>query len=189
MWRAVVLVALVSGCGDARARTKEADAYDRYRRPDLLVAALALRPGQIVADVGAGQGYLTHRLAAAVGPRGRVVATDLDAAALAHIGGSAAGEASIETRRVQVEDPGLERGAYDLLLLAQVDHLLVDRAAYLRRATLALKPHGRIAVSNRRLYRAPLLDAARAAGLTVAAERAELPAHFVVLLEPQGGAP
>src|SRR5437867_1016505 len=133
MWRAVGLVALLSGCGDARA-LREADAYDRYRRPDLLIAALELRPGQAVADVGAGRGYLTHRLAAAVGPQGRVVATDIDAAALSQIGRGAAGEAAIEQRCVPADDPGLEPGAYDLLLLSQVDHLLADRSAYLRRA-------------------------------------------------------
>src|SRR4051812_47057700 len=58
-------------------------AYDGWRQPDAVIAALGLSPGQVVADVGAGKGYLSGRLARAVGPTGRVVATDIDPDALA----------------------------------------------------------------------------------------------------------
>ena len=57
--------------------------YDAQRAPAALIEALGLKPGQRVADVGAGRGYLTLRLAAAVGPGGHVVATDVDDDALA----------------------------------------------------------------------------------------------------------
>jgi predicted methyltransferase len=178
---------MMAACGDGepepgespRARANAARAYDRHRRPDLLIAALDLPAGATVADVGAGEGYLTTRLARAVGASGRVVATDIDASALARI----ARAGNIETRVVRADDPGLEAGAYDLVLLAQVDHLLGDRADYLRKLRAALKPGGRIAVSNRRLYRAPLLDAATRAGFSTASEYDGLPAHFLVTLE------
>jgi SAM-dependent methyltransferase len=158
---------------------------DKYRRPDLVVAALHIAPGALVADVGAGAGYLTHRLAAAAGPNGRVVATDIDASALARIGPSGPGEAPIVTRTVSPVDPGLERGAYDLILLSEVDHLLVDREAYLRQLVTALKPGGgRIALSNRRVHRAPALAAAERAGLSTKAEFEGLPAHFLLEVAP-----
>jgi len=158
---------------------------DRYRRPDLLVAALHVGAGAVVADVGAGAGYLTHRLAARVGPTGRVVATDLDAAQLARIGPAGPGEAPIVTRTVSATEPGLEVGAYDLVLLSEVDHLLADRAAYLRKLVPALKRGtGRIAVSNRRAHRAALLEAVARAGLTVKAEYQGLPAHFLIEVMP-----
>ena len=163
----------------------EREQYDRYRRPDLLLAALELRPGAVVADVGAGRGYLTPRLALAVGAGGKVVATDIDAAALAAIAPAGPGAAPVETRVVQPDDPGLEPATYDLILLAEVDHLLPERAAYLRRLAAALAPGGRIAVSNRPLYRAPLLEAATRAGLGLASEPRALPAHFLVLLTPE----
>src|SRR5215831_4895227 len=57
-------------------------AFDQYRQPNRVVAALGLRRGQRVADVGAGHGYLTFRLADAVGPEGLVVATEIDDEAL-----------------------------------------------------------------------------------------------------------
>jgi len=160
---------------------REAAQYEAYRQPAKIVAALALAPGQRVADVGAGRGFLTARLAAAVGPSGRVVATDVDAAALAAIPRAA----TIETRVVAPDDPGLEAGAYDRILVAEVDHYLGDRAAWLGRAARALKPGGFLAVSNRVTYRAALVAAAEAAGLRVSDEPVELPAHFFVRLVPR----
>jgi predicted methyltransferase len=176
--RCVVVFSLL-GCHD-----KAQEAFDRYRRPDELVGALKLRAGDTVADVGAGAGYLTHRLAKAVGPAGRVLATDIDFAALQQIGAAKRGEAPIELRKVPADDPALEAGAYDLILLSEVDHYLADRADYLRRLKPALKPGGRIAVCNRRLYRGPLVLAASQAGLSVRDEYDKLPAHFLLFLTP-----
>jgi len=192
----VVAAALAGSCGrsaEKRAPTKGGmtqASYDAWRRPDAVVAALALAPGDIVADVGAGRGYLTGRLARAVGPTGRVVATDIDAALLAEVDRlpSMAGAAPIETRLVPADRPGLEAGRYDLVLLAQVDQYLVDRVEYLRQLRGALSERGRIAVSNRLHHRDRLLAAADKAGFVVKAEhRAELPGQYLVLLAPAGG--
>ena len=192
----VLAIALSPACGQSAEGAPPAKrgmtqaSYDAWRRPDILVAALELSPGDIVADVGAGRGYLTGRLAAAVGPTGRVVATDIDAALLAEVGRlpSMAAAAPIETRLVAADQHGLEAGAYDLVLLAQVDHYLADRVAYLRALRGALSGRGRIAVSNRLHHRERLLAAAREAGYVVKTEhRTELPGQFLVLLAPAGG--
>lgn len=187
----LVLGSLVVACsaGDppasASADPGDRAAYDRWRQPDRLIAALALAPGHRVADVGAGTGYLEPYLAAAIGPAGRIVATDIDREALAVLAARAGGP-GIETRVVQPGDPGLEPGAFDRVLLAQVDHLLADRSDYLRRLIPALAPGGRIAVANR-LDREPgLRAAAQAAGLTIVAEHRDLPAQFVLVLAPTG---
>ena len=116
-----------------------------------------------------------------MGPTGRVVATDVDAAALAAIPRAPA----IETRVVAADDPGLEAGAYDRILVAEVDHCFADRAAWLGRAARALKPGGFIAVTNRVTHRAALVAAATAAGLRVSDEPVDLPAHFFVRLVPR----
>jgi ubiquinone/menaquinone biosynthesis C-methylase UbiE len=175
----------LAGCGrSAAAPSDDAHAqaaFDRYRQPERLVAALGLRPGQVVADVGAGQGYLTGRLAAAVRPTGRVVATDIDGDALAVL--RARAPSNVSARLVSPSDPGLERATYDLVLLSEVDQYLPDRAEFLARLRSALAPRGRVAVCNRRLYRAPLVQAAARAGFTVVGELPDLPAHFLVLLE------
>lgn len=149
------------------------------------MAALHIAPGAVVADVGAGGGYLTHRLAAAAGPSGRVVATDTDRSSLQRIGAPGPGEAPIVTRTVSPVDPALEPGSYDLILLSEVDHLLVDREAYLRQLVPALKPGtGRIAISNRRVHREPALAAAERAGLSAKTEFEGLPAHFLLEVAP-----
>ena len=178
----------LAGCGrPARAgvdretqASREAAQYEQYRAPQKVLAGLALAPGMRVADVGAGRGFFTSRIAAAVGPRGHVVATDIDDGALAAIAHAPA----IETRLVRTDDPGLERGAYDRILVAEVDQYLPDRADYLARLAHALAPGGFIAVSNRMPYRAPLLAAASRAGLRASEVPLGLPAHFFVKLEP-----
>jgi SAM-dependent methyltransferase len=181
----LLMAAALAGCRSAEPTAGAAPLnQDRYRRPDLLVAALHFGPGGVVADVGAGDGYLTHRLAARAGVTGRVVATDVDAAALARIGAGATGEAPIVTRVVAPDDPGLEPASYDLIVLSQVDHLLADRVAYLRKLTPCLRAGGRIALSNRRPYRAAALDAARRAGLREVASFDGLPANFLVEVAP-----
>ena len=185
----MLAIGFAAACRPSSARAQgggdPAHLQDKYRRPDVLVAALHIAPGAVVADVGAGAGYLTHRLASAAGPRGRVVATDIDGSSLQRIGAGGPGEAPIITRTVSPDDPGLEPGGYDLILLSEVDHLLGDREAYLRRLIPALKPgSGRIALSNRRVHQAALLAAAERAGLSRKSEYQGLPAHFLIEVAP-----
>ena len=165
---------------------RRATAYDAYRRPEQLVAALNIRPGEALAEIGAGSGYLTGRLAQAVGRTGRVVATDIDEAALAALKERTRGLAQVEPRRVSATEPGLEPGRYDLILLAQVDHLLADQAAYLRALLPALKPGGRIALSNSVRYREPLRAALSALALRCEERDAQLPGQFLCIVRPPG---
>lgn len=186
--------AAAATCGGDEARPRgmsQAD-YDRWRRPERVVAHLELEPGFAVADVGAGRGYLTFRIARAVGPRGRVTATDIDPEALAALTAAALGrpeDAPVTPRLVRPDDPGLEAGAYDRILLAQVDHYLPDRVDYLRRLAPALAPGGRLAIENRIPHRAALMRDAAAAGWRVVAEAGDLPGQFLVLFAPPRGHP
>lgn len=175
-WVVVIAVAMGLGGPDG--------AFERYRQPDKLIAALGLRAGERVADVGAGSGFLTFRLAQAVGASGSVVATDVDAPALAALERATPAElrARVRTRRVAADEPGLEPGRYDLILLSEVDHLLPDRVAYLRKLARALAPGGRIAVTNLRTFEAPLTAAVAAAGLHARVERLT-PTHYLLIAE------
>jgi ubiquinone/menaquinone biosynthesis C-methylase UbiE len=187
---AAIVLALAGAASCTRAEVDRRgamsqDDYDRWRQPDRVVAALELEPGDTVADLGAGRGYLTGRLARAVGAGGRVVATDIDAAALAEAARIRRGDdmAPIETRVVAADRSGLEDGRYDLVLLAEVDHLLPERTAYLERLRASLAAGGRLAVANRLQHRASLLAAAERAGYRVI-DRPAPPGHFLVFLEP-----
>jgi 2-polyprenyl-3-methyl-5-hydroxy-6-metoxy-1,4-benzoquinol methylase len=154
-----------------------------------LIPALELAPGARVADIGAGAGYLEPHLAAAIGPRGRLVAADIDAAALADLRARAAAAGiAVDARLVTAGEPGLEPGSYDLILLADVDHLLAEPAAYLRRLVAALAPGGRIAIANRVDREARTRAAAAAAGLRAVGGTRALPSQFLIILRP-GGVP
>ncbi|NPD21854.1 class I SAM-dependent methyltransferase [Corallococcus sp. AB004] len=159
-------------------------AYDRSRQPARFVSALELSPGQRVADVGAGLGYFTQRLAEAVGPTGQVVATDINDEAIHQLRARVLGRKNIEVRKVAPEAPGLEAGAYDLILLSEVDHFFGDRVDYLTRLRPALTPQGRIAVTHLRAMRPPLVAAAQAAGYVIVSEYDDLPAHYLLFLRP-----
>lgn len=159
-------------------------AYDRSRQPERFVAALGLSPGQRVADVGAGLGYFTPRLADAVGPTGHVVATDVDDEAIQRLRARVLGRKNIEVRKVDPNAPGLEAGAYDLILLSEVDHFFADRVDYLTRLRPALTPQGRIAVTHLRAMKPPLVAAAQSAGYAIVAEYNDLPDHYLLFLRP-----
>ncbi len=162
----------------------ENPSYDRQRTPEKIVGALGLKPGQRVADVGAGRGYLTFRLADAVGPSGHVIATDVDEDALATLKARAASRPEVTVRQAQPDAPGLEAGAYDLILMSEVDHFLADRVAFLKQLKPALAPGGRLAVTHTRQLRAPLEAAAKQAGFEVVTDFDGLSDHYLLIFTP-----
>lgn len=176
-----------TGSGTRRANDdtqREQARFDAERRPELVVEALGIKPGSRVADVGAGTGLLTVHLARAVAPNGSVVATDIDGAVLEllHSRLEAAGlEDIVERRVVGPETPGLEAGAYDAILLAEVDHYFTDEVAWLEAATAALKPGGRIVISNRIHHRPNSMAAGQKAGLVLQSESTPVPTHFIAV--------
>lgn len=171
---------------------REQARFDAERRPEKVVEALGIGPGSKVADIGAGSGLLTVHLARAVKPSGRVVATDIDGAVLdlLHSRLAAMGLADLVDRRVVgAEQPGLEPGTYDAMLLAEVDHYFTDEVSWLREATRALKPGGRIVISNRIHHRQKSMAAAQHAGLKLEVESTPVPTHFIAVFTAGGRAP
>jgi ubiquinone/menaquinone biosynthesis C-methylase UbiE len=175
------------GSNDPAQAARDQAKFDAERKPEQVVRALGLGPGSRVADIGAGTGLLTVHLARAVAPNGKVVATDIDSAVLDLLTQrlKAAGLADVVERRVVPADrPELERGWYDAILLAEVDHLFADPVAWLAAAAPALKPGGRIVISNRTYHRAQSIAAARKAGLALVAESTPVPGHFIAVFQP-----
>lgn len=158
--------------------------FDQSRQPAKVIAALGIVPGQRVADVGAGLGYFTPRLSDAVGSAGQVVATDINDEALARLRARMSERKNVVVRKVAPDEPGLEAGTYDLILLSEVDHFLADRVAYLVKLRSALTPNGRVAVTHLRALRPPLVAAAQEAGYSVVSEYEGLPDHYLLFLQP-----
>ena len=168
--------------------TKEQARFDAERKPEKVVEALQIGPGSRVADIGAGSGMLTVHLARAVAPDGKVVATDVDGGVLENLLAvrmQAAGLGDIVERRVvEADRPGLEEGAYDAVLVAEVDHYFKEPVQWLQAAAKALKPTGRIVISNRVHHRARSLAAAKEAGLVLESESMPVPTHFIASFVP-----
>ena len=126
----------------------ETPGRDGWQMPDRVVDTLALAAGQQVADVGAGGGYFTFRLAQAVGTAGRVYAVDLDPDLLAYVAAQAEARAlpQVETILASPTDTGLAESTVDLVFLAHVFHHIEAPAEYFARVSAALRPGGRVAI-------------------------------------------
>jgi precorrin-6B methylase 2 len=126
---------------------------EKEERSSLLLKALALKPGQIVADVGAGSGYFTFPLAQRVGPAGKVYAVDIQPEMLALIRQRM--RARKVTNVVPVKgtetDPKLPDSAIDLILLVDVYHEFSHPYEMTEAMVRALRPGGRLVFVEYRL--------------------------------------
>ncbi len=115
-------------------------------QPTRAVEALRLKSGMVVADVGAGSGYYTVRLARAVGRTGRVYATDLQPGMLDLIRARVVREKLTNVTLVQgtASDPQLPDATFDMILMVDVYHELSGPQAFVARLKQALKPDGRL---------------------------------------------
>jgi ubiquinone/menaquinone biosynthesis C-methylase UbiE len=114
--------------------------------PDRAVEELKLRPGMVVADVGAGVGYMSIRMARKIGPTGKVYATDLQPEMLAKLRDNAAKEklSNIEPVQGAVDDPKLPANALDLVLMVDVYHEFSQPQTMIRKIRSSMKSDGRL---------------------------------------------
>jgi predicted methyltransferase len=120
---------------------------DGWQHPEQVIAALDLKPGDRVAEIGAGGGYWLPWLAAAVGSEGRVYAVEVDDELVAKLSERVARDdlANVFVIRGQFADPKLPDGEIDVALTSNTYHHIEDRAAYFRRLQNDLSPDGRVA--------------------------------------------
>ena len=125
----------------------EREERDREERTDLLLAALALKPGMVVADIGAGTGYLSRRMAPAVMPGGKVWAVDVqpEMISLLKANLNRRGLTQVEARLGAEDDIRLPAGSVDLVVMVDVYHELAFPYEVLASVMKSLKPGGRIA--------------------------------------------
>ncbi len=154
-------------------------------QPDKMLDSLEIQPGMVVADVGAGAGYNTLRLAKRVGPQGKVLATDLQPEMLAMLRENVqvAGVAEVVRPILCTQtDPKLPEGAVDLILMVDVYHEASDPDSALEAWKKALKPGGRIVFVE---YRAedPTVPIKPEHKMSVAQVRKEVEPHGLVFQE------
>jgi ubiquinone/menaquinone biosynthesis C-methylase UbiE len=134
----------VMGVGGAgwleRAEREEEEA------PSKAIEALDLEPGMVIADIGAGSGYYTSRMARKVAPTGRVYATDIQPGMIAILERriKAEGLGNVTPVLGAMDDPSLPPQSIDLAIMVDVYHELQQPQVFLQRLKSAFKPGGRL---------------------------------------------
>ena len=121
---------------------------DQWQHPEEIVAALALKPGATVADIGAGTGYMVAPISKAVGKDGTVIAIDASAEMFEYLTKreSELGPAKIVPQKVGFNDPELPSAGVDRVLTLDTWHHIKGQEAYARKVYDGLKPGGRFVV-------------------------------------------
>ena len=169
---------------------------DAYQKPDEVLRALALRPGESVADIGSGSGYFALLLAAAVSPKGRVYAVDVDPEMVRHLNRRLrdAGTTNVTTILSAPDDPLLADGSIDRFFICDTWHHIDDQTKYLALLKKMLRPGGEVVMIDfkkeetpmgpplaMRIARDALVQQIQAAGFRLATEHTFLPYQYFLV--------
>lgn len=179
---------------DQWAKVFDDPARDAWQKPELVIAALELTPAMSVADIGAGTGYFTMRLAKQV-PQGQVIATDIEPDMVRYLVDRAKreGVANVRAEVTPPSDPKLADASLDRVLVVDVWHHLSDRVGYAKALARGIKPDGMIAVVDfkldakqgppikHRLAPEAIIADFVAAGLHASVAPTQLPDQYIVI--------
>jgi predicted methyltransferase len=131
----------------------EAPDRDNWQHPDEVMDKLGIADGSVVADIGAGAGWFTIRVARRVGPNGIVYAEDVQQEMLTALTRRATAEQLQNVQPIlgKPSDPQLPPGSVNAILLVNSYHEIDDRVTLLRNLAKALKPSGRIGIIDFKL--------------------------------------
>jgi len=150
--------------------------------PSKALDALELRPGMVVADIGAGSGYYATRIAKRIGPTGRVFATDIQPGMIDILDRriKAEGFTNITTVLGGMDDPKLAPQSIDLAIMVDVYHELQQPQVFLQRLRETFKPNGRLVLLEFRKEdpKVPILEVHK---MSVAEVKQEMEAEGFVL--------
>ncbi|HEU0045170.1 MAG TPA: methyltransferase domain-containing protein [Sphingomonas sp.] len=124
------------------------EARDRLKEADTVMDRAGIAKGMTVADIGAGEGYYTIRLAQRVGPEGRVLAEDIIPATRDALAQRVARErlATVSVRLGEPADPKLPDASFDRILMVHMYHEIEQPYEFLWRMRPSLKPDGMVVV-------------------------------------------
>ncbi|MPZ17748.1 MAG: methyltransferase domain-containing protein [Luteitalea sp.] len=168
---------------------------EAWQMPDQVMDALGLAEGSRVADLGAGGGWFTLRLARRVGPNGIVYAEDIQPQMIDSIKRrmDREGLRNVTLKLGTANDPKLPVGALDAALMVDIYHEVVQKVELLRNVKQALTPTGRLGIVNyktdgggpgpdiRRVVPQAVINDARAAGLHLLAHETFLPYQYLLI--------
>jgi len=124
------------------------DQRDNLGEAEVVMDLAAIKAGTTVADIGAGEGYYTVRLAERVGAKGRVLAQDIDPGAIQRLGQRVERERldNVSIKTGAPDDPRLPAGSFDRVFLVHMYHEVSEPYAFLWRLRPALRNGGQIVV-------------------------------------------
>jgi ubiquinone/menaquinone biosynthesis C-methylase UbiE len=150
--------------------------------PSKAIEVLDLKPGMVVADIGAGSGYYSSRMAKRVGPTGHVYATDIQQGMIDLLERRIKSESLTNMTTVLggMDDPKLLPHSIDLAIMVDVYHELQSPQAFLQRLKPAFKPGGRLVLLEYRKEdpQIPILELHK---MSIAEVREELEAEGYVM--------
>jgi ubiquinone/menaquinone biosynthesis C-methylase UbiE len=124
---------------------------DVYQRPDQIMDALGIAEGSVVADLGAGSGWFTIRLARRVRPNGKVYAEDIQPQMIEVIRRRVQREnlqGTVQVTPGTADDPKLPADALDAVLIVDAYHEMEQPVTLLRNVARALKRNGKVGIVN-----------------------------------------
>jgi 2-polyprenyl-3-methyl-5-hydroxy-6-metoxy-1,4-benzoquinol methylase len=129
-------------------RWSNEEARDRVNEADDIMDRAGIRPGMTVADIGAGEGYYTVRLANRVGLKGRVLAEDIMPEVIEALSRRITREdwRNVSVRLGAAEDPRLPENSFDRIFMVHMYHEIAEPYAFLWHLSPALKAHGELIV-------------------------------------------
>ena len=181
----------------------EAPDRDQWQRPDLIMDELRIAEGSVVADLGAGGGWFTIRLARRVGPNGLVYAEDIQPQMIEAIRRRALRERLTNVRAIlgTPSDPRLPR-KLDAVLIVDAYHEMEDPVRLLENVERSLNPQGRVGVvgylpggggpgpaPDERVDPEAVVKAATAAGLELETREAVPPFQFLLVFGKSARSP
>ncbi len=130
------------------APASESRGRDQWQKPDEVIKAMKVQPGQVIVDIGAGNGYFTRRFAVAVGATGKAIGVEIDSAMVRAMTADAKrlGLTNYEARLVPADDPLLAPASVDVIFLCDAYHHINDRVAYFTKVKAALRAGGRLVI-------------------------------------------
>lgn len=119
---------------------------DAYQKPHEVLTALAIKPGEVIADIGAGSGYFTFRLAHHVGDKGRAYAVDIRADMIRHLNRRIRELKAMNVTAIlaDTDDPLLADASIDRFFFSDSWHHIENQSEYLSLIKKMLKPSGEI---------------------------------------------
>jgi predicted methyltransferase len=145
----ICLALLLTGLSlSAQRRADQEGSREQWQKVDEIFAALGVRPGATIADVGAGDGFFTIRLSRAVGPDGRILAVDIDDDALGRLRRRLEEERlhNVAVIKGMPDDPKLPEGTLDGALIVNAYHEMREHQQMLSALHRALKADGRLVI-------------------------------------------